>query len=270
MTDPADGAPAWVDTHAHLGDTRLISQLPDVLKRARHAGVTQVVAIGTTSTDSTELAAITQSQPGVFAAVGVHPNEAATSNDADWTTVAQLVTHPCVVAIGETGLDRYWDRTPFNVQQLWFDRHLALAQEHDLPVVIHCRDCQRDIIEQLQRQRRTIRGVMHAFTGDSEDAECFLELGLSISFAGMLTFTNKALDSLRAVAARVPLDRLLVETDSPYLTPHPFRGQTNEPARVALTGQRLAEIRGLSHSELARLTTSNARKLFRLPEDRCL
>jgi TatD DNase family protein len=270
MTDLAGDSPTWVDTHAHLGDDRLHNQLTDVLKRARHAGVAQVIAIGTTAADSAVLAKIAQAQPGVFAAVGIHPNDAAAATEHDWTSISELITQSCVVAVGETGLDRYWERTPFEVQQLWFDRHLALALEHDLPVVIHCRDCQRDIIELLQRQGRPIRGVMHAFTGRREEAEVFLGLGLSISFAGMLTFTNKGLDSLRAVAAGVPLDRLLVETDSPYLSPHPFRGQTNEPARVSLTGRRLAEIHGLSADELGRITTANARKLFRLPADQCL
>jgi TatD DNase family protein len=270
MTDPAVDTATWVDTHAHLGDRRLVGQLPEVLKRARHAGVIQVIAIGTTAADSNDLAKTASDHPGVFAAVGIHPNDAADATDLDCLSIRGLVTQPCVVAIGETGLDRYWDRTPFNIQQAWFERHLALAHEHDLPVVIHCRDCQRDIIELLRRQGRPIRGVMHAFTGNCDDVESFLALGLSISFAGMLTFTNKGLDSLRAAAARVPLDRLLVETDSPYLTPHPFRGQTNEPARVVLTGQRLAEIHGLSDVEFARITTANARNLFRLPANECL
>ena len=154
-----------------------------------------------------------------------------------------MIGRPRVVAIGETGLDRYWDRTPFAEQQAWFDRHLALAHDHDLPIVIHCRDCQNDIIQQLQQLGRPIRGVMHSFTGSWDDAKAYLDLGLHLSFAGMITFTNKALDALRDVAARMPLDRLLVETDSPYLTPHPFRGKMNEPARVAVTAAKLAEVR---------------------------
>ena len=137
-------------------------------------------------------------------------------------------------------------------------------------MVIHCRDCQRDLIEQMKALGRPVRGVQHSFTGTWDDARAFLDLGLHLSFAGMLTYTNKSLDALRDVAARVPLDRILVETDSPYLSPHPFRGQTNEPARVALTAQRLAEIRGLPAEELARITTDNARSLFRLPSDETL
>jgi TatD DNase family protein len=259
-----------MDTHAHLADHRLRSELQGVLSRARDAGVVAVVAIGTTALESAELVNMVQEQSGVFAAVGIHPNEAESASDRDWGSVCELVRNPHVVAVGETGLDRYWDRTPFDVQQMWFDRHLALSYEHDFPVVIHCRDCQRDIIDQLRRQGRSIKGVMHSFTGTWDEAEACISFGLSISFAGMITFTNKGLDALRDVARRVPLDRLLVETDSPYLTPHPFRGQSNEPARVAVTGQRLAEIRGLPASDLARITTANARKLFGLPAGQCL
>jgi TatD DNase family protein len=269
-SQPYTDRAVWVDTHAHLADRRLRSQLPLVLSRARSAGIAQVIAIGTTASDSLELAKIAQDQPGVFAAVGIHPNDAAEASEEDLASIRQLVTQPYVVAVGETGLDRYWDRTPFDLQQVWFDRHLELAYNHDLAVVIHCRDCQGDIINQLKRHGRPIKGVMHAFTGTWEHADAFLSLGLSISFAGMVTFTNKGLDALRDVAARVPVDRLLVETDSPYLSPHPFRGQPNEPARVAITGQRLAEIHAVSEVELARSTTANARRLFRLPADRCL
>jgi TatD DNase family protein len=257
--------PALVDTHAHLDDPRLRADLGEVLQRARAAGVRRVIAIGTTAETSSDCVELAQAFGGLFAAVGIHPNEAFEASDDAWRTITQLVQRPGVVAVGETGLDRYWDRTPFELQQRWFDRHLILAHERDLSVVIHSRDCQREIIEQLQRMGRPVRGVMHSFTGSWKDAEACLELGLHLSFAGMVTFTNKSLDPLRDVAARVPLDRLLVETDSPYLTPHPYRGQTNEPARVACTAARLAEIRGLSITQFAQITTANACKLFDLP-----
>ena len=178
-----------------------------------------------------------------------------------------LAAEPRVVAVGETGLDRHRDRTPFDLQQEWFDRHLELALARDLPVVIHCRESERDIIDTLARLGRPVRGVLHSFTGSWDDAQALLELGLHLSFAGMVTFRNKGLDPLREVVARVPLDRLLVETDSPYLSPHPHRGRTNEPARVALTAGRIAQLRGLAPAELARATTENARRLFVLPDD---
>ncbi len=270
MSPPAPQAAPLVDTHAHLDDRRLRDRLADVLAKAIESGVTQVVAIGTTAATSAGAIELAQAHRGVFAAVGIHPNDAAEAGHDDWPLILELVQRPGVVAIGETGLDRYWNRTPFEDQQEWFDRHLLLAHERGLPVVIHCRDCQRDIIEQLANLRRPVRGVMHSFTGTWDDAAAFLDLGLHLSFAGMVTFTNKALDALRDVAARVPLDRFLVETDSPYLSPHPFRGQTNEPARVALTALKLAEIRGLSPAELAQASTTNARRLFQLPADETL
>jgi TatD DNase family protein len=272
MNDPSPTipAPALVDTHAHLDDKRLRDNLDGVLGRAVASGIAQIIAIGTTAATSAAVIDLARTHRGVFASVGIHPNDAAEAGEPDWPAILDFVTQPGVVAVGETGLDRYWDHTPFPQQQEWFDRHLALALEHDLPVVIHCRDCQRDILEQLRGLGRSIRGVMHSFTGTWDEAKAFLALGLHISFAGMVTFTNKNLDPLREVAARVPDGRILVETDSPYLTPHPFRGKTNEPAHVALTAQRVAEVRGLSLAEFARISTANARKLFRLPDEKIL
>ena len=259
-----------IDTHAHLDDRRLRADWDGVLARARDAGVVQVVAIGTTAADSAEVVGLSRAHRGIFAAVGIHPNEAAGATEADWAAVLGLSERPGVVAIGETGLDRYWDRTPFEVQREWFARHLELAHRLDRPVVIHSRDCARDLIDQLRALGRPVRGVQHSFTGTWDDARAFLDLGLHLSFAGMLTYTNKSLDALRDVAARVPLDRVLVETDSPYLSPHPFRGRTNEPARVVETARRLAELRGLAPEELALVTAENARRLFGLPDDSTL
>ncbi len=254
-----------VDTHAHLDDSRLRPHLREVLARARGAGVVQVVAIGTTAADSADVVALASEHPGVFAAVGFQPNNVVEAVEADWARIVELASAPRVVALGETGLDRYWDRTPFDLQQLWFQRHLDLARERDLPVVIHCRNCEADILAQLAAMGSPVRGVLHSFTGDRGHAEAFLSLGLHISFAGMLTFANKNLDGLREAAAAVPLDRLLVETDSPYLAPEPLRGRGNEPAYVAWTARKLAEVRGMDPIELARAVTANARALFRLP-----
>jgi TatD DNase family protein len=267
---PRAGRGPLVDTHAHLDDRRMRADLPAILGRAVNEGVSQIIAVGTTAASSAGSLELATEHRGVFAVVGIHPNEAADVGQQDWPLILDMIGRPGLVAIGETGLDRYWNRTPFSEQQTWFDRHLGLAHDHDLPIVIHCRDCQSDIIEQLQQIGRPIRGVMHSFTGSWDDAEAFLALGLHLSFAGMITFTNKALDPLRDVAARMPLDRLLVETDSPYLSPHPFRGKTNEPARVALTAATIAGVRGLSSDDLAVVSTNNARALFRLPETQTL
>lgn len=270
MSSRGGSAPELVDTHAHLEEARLRDDLAGVLDRARGAGVVQVVAIGTTAEDSAVVCELAAGHPGIFASVGVHPNHAAEARPGDWDRVVALAAGPRVVALGETGLDRYRERTPLALQEEWFDRHLALGRERDLPVVIHCRQSEQEIIGQLARSKPPIRGVLHSFTGSWDHARAFLELGLHLSFAGMLTFTNKALDALRDVAGRVPLDRLLVETDSPYLSPHPHRGATNEPCRVRLTAERLAELRGLSLDELARITTENARRLFHLPAQETL
>jgi TatD DNase family protein len=261
-----DGA-RLVDTHAHLADGRLAGDLGAVLERARVAGADRVIAIGTTAEDGAATLEIAGRFPGVFAAVGIQPNHVAEAAPGDWERVSEMARHPRVVAIGETGLDRYWDHTPFPMQQESFDRHLDLARDLDLPVVIHCRDCASDIVEQLARRGGPARGVLHSFVGTWDEARAFLDLGLHLSFAGMITFANKSLDPLREAAARAPADRLLVETDSPYLSPHPHRGRTNEPARVALTAARLAEVRGMPVDALAAVTTANACRLFGLPPE---
>jgi TatD DNase family protein len=265
MTPPPPVQGPLVDTHAHLSDPRLQEDLEGVLDRARAAGLIQMIAIGTTAADSARVIEIAAGHPGVFAAVGVQPNHVAETQEGDWPRIVELAARGRVVAIGETGLDRYWDHTPFAQQQEWFDRHLKLASKLDLPVVIHCRDCEADLIEQLAQGQEPIRGVLHSFTGTWDDAQQFLELGLYISFAGMVTFSNKSLDTLRAVACRVPLDRLLIETDSPYLSPQPVRGRPNQPSHLAWTSQFLAGVVGLSPAEFAGQTTANARRLFALP-----
>jgi TatD DNase family protein len=254
--------PALVDSHAHLDDRRLKSRLPDVLRSASAAGVVQIVAVATTAEDSDSLMALAREHDGVHPSVGIHPNEAGEAEPGDWDRIVELARRPEVVALGETGLDRQWNRTSFEVQQDYFARHLELAFETGRPVIIHSRDCHSDIVEQLARAGRPIHGVLHSFTGTWPEAEEILASGLHISFAGMLTFANKALDPLRDAASRIPIDRLLVETDSPYLSPHPFRGKENEPSRVAYTAARLAEIRGIPLQELADATTANARLLF--------
>lgn len=255
-----------VDTHAHLPDPRLCSDLPGVLGRAREAGVGRIIAIGTTADDSAVACALAAAHPGVSAAVGLQPNDLIDARPDDWNRIVPLADRPGVVAIGETGLDRYWDRTPFALQQQSFDRHLDLAAEKGLPVVIHCRDCERDIVAHLERRGGPVRGVLHSFAGSWDDAQAFLAVGLHLSFSGMITFANKGLDPLRSVAARVPADRLLIETDSPYLSPHPFRGNPNEPARVAVTAEALGRLRGIPPAEVAALTTANALLLFRLSD----
>ncbi len=254
-----------VDTHAHLDQKEFAADRDGVLARARAAGVEQIVAIGVTAATSEAVAALAACTEGVFAAVGIQPNYTAEVQAGDWQRVLDLVGRPKVVALGETGLDRYWKDAPFDVQQDYFDRHLRLSQQVDLPFVVHLRECEADVLVMLREARRRgpLRGVMHSYTGTAEGAAECVAMGLHISFAGMVTY--KKSDALRAVAATVPADRILVETDSPYLSPEPLRGKRNEPANVVHTAARLAEVRGVSFADFCAQTTANARSLFRLP-----
>lgn len=254
------------DTHAHLDGEEFADQLPAVLQRARHAGVERIVLIGTTAASSERCVALAQQHERLYAAVGIQPNHVGEAEPGDWQRIVDLAHQPKVVALGETGLDRYWDRAPFDLQQDYFDRHLRLSQEIDLPFVVHMRECGPDVLAMLRAasERRPLRGIMHSYTGDGPLAEGCLALGMHLSFAGMVTY--KKSDDLRAVAAQVPADRLLVETDSPYLSPHPKRSvRPNEPALVVHTAACLAQARGVSLATLAEQTWNNANALFRLP-----
>jgi TatD DNase family protein len=250
------------DTHAHLDDEQLLPQVELVVERAMAAGVDAIVAVGTTAASSAQCVRLAEQFDSVYAAVGIQPNYGAEAAEDDWKQIEQLSQHPRVVAIGETGLDAYWDFTPFEAQQRLFAQHLDLAQRRSLPFIVHMRDCGPQIVESLRACRGDEwRGVMHSFTGDVELARECLQLGMYISFAGMVTF-KKSLE-LREVAKTIPDDRLLIETDSPYLSPHPKRGvRPNEPSLITHTAACLAEVRGVSVDELARMTTANAQRLF--------
>jgi len=256
----------YIDTHCHLDDESFAEDLSQVLSRAAEARVEAMIAIGTTADSSQAVVRLAQTHAplGVYSAVGIQPNYAGAALASDWDRIVALAAEPRVVALGETGLDRYWDHTPFDVQQDYFDRHLRLSAERKLPVVIHTRDCDADILESLRTAHARsgpLLGVMHSFTGAAETAAQCVAMGLYISFAGMVTY--KKSQALRDVAVGVPAERLLIETDSPYLSPHPFRGQRrNEPALVIHTAACLAEARATSVEELARQTTANARRLF--------
>ena len=254
------------DTHAHLADEQLAADVAGVVERAGAAGVSRILAVGTTAESSRHCLEIARRLKSVRSSAGIHPNHAAEAQPGDWDGIMRLSNEAEVVALGETGLDLYWKDTPLAMQQDYFDRHIRLSQAAGLPLVIHLRETAAEILAMLReaRQRGPLRGVMHSFTGTAEQAAEFLALGLHISFAGMLTY--KKSDDLRAVSATIPADRLLVETDSPYLSPEPFRGKRpNEPARVVHTAECLAQVRGVSLAELAGRTTANALALFRRP-----
>jgi TatD DNase family protein len=254
-----------IDTHTHLDDEQFDPIRDRVIQRARAAGVATIVAVGTTADSSQECIRLASRYGELFAAVGIQPNYCAQAAPGDWERIQQLAIRDRVVAVGETGLDRHWDYTPFPVQQDYFDRHLRLAQHRDRPVIVHMRDCEQEILAMLREaaERGPLRGVMHSYTGTAETARQCLELGMHLSFAGMLTYKKSA--ELREIAREVPAARLLIETDSPYLSPHPHRGQRpNEPALIVHTAACLAEARGVQFSALAEQTTDNARRLFRI------
>ncbi len=251
------------DTHAHLDQGDFDNDRDEVIARARDADVSEIVAIGTSAPTSATCVELAARYDGVYAAVGIQPNSVADAAEGDWNQVLELMAQPGVVAIGETGLDRYWDFSPFDLQQDYFDRHLRLSSDRKLPFIVHMRDCDEDILEMLREahQRGPLNGVMHSFTGTAEMAAECTEMGLYISFAGMVTF--KKSDELRRIAGTIPNDRILVETDSPYLSPHPVRSQRrNEPANVRYTATCLAEVRGCSLEAFAAQTTANAKRLF--------
>jgi TatD DNase family protein len=255
-----------IDTHAHLFDERFHADLPAVLKRAEAAGIQRAIAIGIDCDTSIASVQLANQYPLLVAAVGIQPNHAAEAQPGDWDAIVKLAeSEPRVVAVGETGLDRYWDRTPFEVQEDYFTRHIALARRLGRPFVIHCREAEADVVRMLRAEfdaHGPIRAVMHSFSGDLATAKSCLEMGLYISFAGMITY--KTAQSLRDVAKEVPLDRLLVETDCPYLAPVPHRGKRNEPAYVAHSAACLAEVKGVPETAIADATTKNAKNLFGL------
>jgi TatD DNase family protein len=254
-----------IDTHAHLDDEQFLDDLPAVLDRALAAGVSRIVTVGTTAASSITSVALARQYPFLAAVVGIQPNHVAEAALNDWDEIVRLVDFEPVVALGESGLDRHWHYTPFPQQEDFFVRHLELARRKNLPVVIHCREAEADVIRLLREdfdRHGPVRGVMHSFTGDQGAAEACLAMGLFLSFAGMVTYKNA--QDLRTVATNVPLGRLLVETDSPYLAPVPVRGKRNEPANVIHTAICLAQLHGVEVAVMAENTTRNARAFFGL------
>lgn len=252
-----------IDTHCHLDFEWFDEDRDAVVGRALAAGVTQIVVPGLDLENCRAILALTEKHDGVFAAVGVHPNSAAGWQD-DWIDVLRdLAQHPKVVAIGEIGLDYYWDKSPKAVQHRALALQLELAAELNLPVIIHNRDASADVIQLLSESPLVGRdnpGVLHSFAADWDTAVAALNLGYYLGFTGPVTF--KKADDLREIAQKVPDDRILVETDAPFLTPHPYRGKRNEPAYVAYVADKLAEVRGVSTAVFAQQTTMNAHRLF--------
>ncbi len=251
-----------VDSHCHLDFPDFVPELDAVVARARMAGVGRMVTISTRVKKHAQVLAVAERYPDVFCSVGTHPHHSHEELDVDATMLISLSKHPKIVAIGEAGLDYHYDTGPHELQAKSFRQHIAAARETGLPLVIHSRDCDDDMAQILTEEtgQGAFPAVLHCFTGGRGLAFKAIELGLHISFTGILTF--KRSDDLRAIAADLPADRIMVETDSPYLAPLPYRGKRCEPAYVAETAKVLASVRGVSPEEVAAQTTENFFRLF--------
>jgi TatD DNase family protein len=254
----------FLDSHAHLDDSDFDADRAAVIERARAAGLRYIlVAGGGTGPDHLDSPlAIAESHDWIYASVGVHPHEAQHFTDSHAEKIRKLAQHPKVVAVGEIGIDYYYDHSPRDVQKQVLIRQMELAHELKLPIIVHCRDAWADLREIAATHWKPtgLGGILHCFTGSHEDARAFLDWGFLISFAGNLTF--KKAENLREVARVVPLNRLLTETDSPYLAPVPFRGKRNEPAYVRGVTQELARLRHLTEEEIARQVLENFEKFL--------
>ncbi len=249
-----------VDTHCHLDISPLDRDTEKIIQDAGRAGVKYMISIGIDLMSSVTACQLAAEYDQIYAAIGVHPHDAYTFNNRLADELLSISEQKKVVALGEIGLDYAKDYTARGVQQEAFDQQLDLAIQLDLPVVIHDREAHNDIINVLESKDGQARGVIHCFSGDVKFARKVLDLGFYISFTGIVTFKNA--DTVREVVKYCPLDRIMVETDAPFLAPVPMRGKTNQPAFVAFVAKKVAEIKGLSLEEIAKCTTQNARDLF--------
>lgn len=253
-----------IDTHAHMDDAALYKDLDGVLERAKEAGVQTIVNIGFDWKSSLMSLRLSEKYPQVYATVGLHPHNASSWNTALEEKLLDLAKEDKVVAIGEMGLDYYCNLSPKEAQQKAFRSQIALAKEVGKPIVIHDRDAHGDCLSIVKEEKAGVNGgIFHCYSGSWEMAKECMRLGFYISLAGPVTYQNAK--KLWEVAQNMPLDKLLIETDAPYLSPHPYRGKTNEPARVKLVAERIAELKGLPFEEIAAATTENARQIYRLP-----
>ena len=248
-----------IDSHAHLADERILPDVEGVVLRARAAGLAGIVSIATDAEDAPTNLGLAERFPDVWCTAGIHPHAASTASDEAFAVVRGLIAHPKVVALGETGLDYHYDFSPREVQRDAFARHLELSRETGLPVIVHAREADDDLRALLREAGRGTVGVLHSFSSGRALLEEALSIGWYASFSGMITF--KKFDTLDLVRL-VPSDRIMVETDTPYLAPVPQRGKTNEPAFVVHTARRAAEIRGVDPDEFATQTLENTRRFY--------
>lgn len=251
------------DSHAHLNDELFNDDREEMIRRAVSAGVTRILNIGFNRETIPTSLQLAEQYDYIYSSVGWHPVDAIHYREDDYEWLKSLTDHPKVVAIGEIGLDYYWDTSPRDVQDHVFREQIRLAKEVNLPIIIHNRDAHEDIVKILKQERaHEVGGIMHAFSGSVEMAKACIDMNFYISFGGPVTFKNARRP--KEVAQAIPLERMLIETDAPYLTPHPFRGKRNESSYVLYVAKELAELRGLTTEEIAHITYQNAVNVLRL------
>ncbi|MEI2442775.1 TatD family hydrolase [Priestia megaterium] len=249
------------DTHVHLNAEQYEDDLQEVINRALEKDVQNMVVVGFDEPTIKKAIQIAETYDFIYASVGWHPVDAIDMTDEHLAWIEELAQHPKVVALGEMGLDYHWDKSPKEVQKDVFRRQIRLARKVNLPIIIHNRDATEDVVTILKEEHvEEVGGIMHCFTGSIEVAKQCMDMNMYISFGGPVTFKNAK--KPKEVATELPLDKLLIETDCPYLTPHPFRGKRNEPGYVSYVAEQIAELKGITYEELADITTANAKKLF--------
>ncbi len=252
-----------IDTHAHLNSSDFFTDYKECIKNAKEAGVDKIICVGFDYETNKKAIEIANDNENIYATVGYHPSEAGKITDEDFLLLREYLKEKKVIAIGECGLDFYWVKDNMNMQIYLFKEQIKLAYEFDLPLVIHMRDATEIMLKVLKEEyQRPYKGVMHCYSGSKEAMNEFLKLGFYISFGGPLTFKNARIP--KEVAVEVPLNRILIETDSPYLTPHPFRGVRNEPKHVKLVALELANLKNMKLEEIEKITSENAQKLFNI------
>jgi TatD DNase family protein len=252
-----------IDSHAHIQGKEYAGEAEAVVARARDAGIEKIIAVGGAGDMSSNTGALALAVrfDNVYATVGMHPHDAKDVSDEELRTLRELTSRPKVIAVGETGLDYYYNHSPRDVQRRVFSQFIQMACATGLPIVVHERDAAKDAADLLRSEGAgKLRGVIHCFTGNYDAARAYLDLGFYLSFTGIITFKNA--DALRDVVRQVPLERVFVETDSPYLTPVPHRGKRNEPAYVRFVAETIARVKKLAVEEVARVTTANVKDLF--------
>ncbi|MBG9206971.1 TatD family hydrolase [Mammaliicoccus sciuri] len=252
-----------IDTHVHLNADQYDEDLQEVIDRALEEGIDRMFVVGFDTNTIERTMNLIDQYDFIYGIIGWHPVDAIDCTEERLQWIEELSKHPKIIGIGEMGLDYHWDKSPKDIQKEVFRKQIALAKRVQLPIIIHNREATQDCVDILKEENASeVGGIMHSFSGSNEIADEILKMNFYISLGGPVTFKNAK--QPKEVAQHVPLDRLLVETDAPYLSPHPYRGKRNEPARVKLVAEQIAELRGISYEEVCKATTENAERLFKL------